>query len=97
MALNALVYSPLGVLNCPTILAVSGLMCLSSKRPAILEFTTGLTAVYFGFFGIMRLGAYVDVTLVVCGLYQFTRLTSRATSASWAGGSLAPGTTDTSG
>lgn len=72
--LNALLYSPLGILNCPTIVAISGLICLSSKRPAILEFTTGLVSIYFGFFGIMRLGAYVDVALVLCGLYQLLRL-----------------------
>lgn len=76
LMLNALLYSPLGVLNCPTIVMISGLMILSSRRPAILEFTTGLVGVYFGFFGIMRLGAYVDVALVACGLYQLIRLGS---------------------
>jgi hypothetical protein len=74
--LNALIFSPLGVLNCPTIVSISGLLCLSNKRPPVLEFTTGLVGVYFGFYGIMRLGAYVDVTLVMCGLYQLVRFGS---------------------
>ena len=74
LMLNALLYSPLGVLNCPTMLAMAGFLCLSSRRPALLEFTSGLVTLYFGFFGIMRLGAHVDVVLVLCGLYQLIRL-----------------------
>ena len=72
--LNALLFSPLGVLNCPTVVTVSGLLCLASKRPPLLEFVTGMAALYFGFYGIMRLAAYVDVALILCGLYQLMRL-----------------------
>jgi hypothetical protein len=76
--LNALLYSPLGVLNCPTMVTISGLLCLSSQRPAILDFTTGLVCTYFGFYGIILLSAYVDVTLVLCGGYQLYRVARQA-------------------
>ncbi|MFH1034542.1 MAG: hypothetical protein V1806_08550 [Pseudomonadota bacterium] len=72
--LNALLYSPLGVVNCPTMLSISGLLCLANRRPAGLELVSGVVCTYFGLFGIILLGAYVDVALVVCGTYQLARL-----------------------
>ena len=72
--LNALLFSPLGVLNCPTMLTISGFLCLAGKRPSELELVSGAVCVYFGLFGIFQLGAYVDVTLVACGAYQLARL-----------------------
>jgi hypothetical protein len=39
----------------------------------------GSTTVYFGFFGIFRLGAYVDVALVICALFLIVRLGSHLT------------------
>lgn len=72
--LNALLYSPLGIINCPTKLTISGLLILSSQRPAILDFTTGLVSTCFGLYGIILLAAYVDVALVLCGLYQLARV-----------------------
>ena len=33
-----------------------------------------LTTLYFGFFGLLRLGAYVDVVLIICALYLIVRL-----------------------
>lgn len=74
LMLNALIYSPLGILNCPTMVTISGLLCLSSQRPLILDFTTGLVCLYFGLYGIILLAAYVDVSLVLCGAYQLTRV-----------------------
>jgi hypothetical protein len=76
--LNALVSSPLGVVNCPTMAAVCGFLCLSRKpRSTMLEATVALMTLYFGFFGIFRLGAYVDVALVVCALFLIMRLGAR--------------------
>jgi len=86
--LNALWYSPLGVVNCPTLVTISGLLCLSSRRPAILEFTTGLVCLYFGLFGIILLGAYVDVALVACGSYQLARLVKARRDAAMSLGKL---------
>jgi hypothetical protein len=80
--LNALWHSPLGVLNCPTMLAISGLLCLTNRRPAILEFLSGVACVYFGLFGIFLLGAYVDVAMLACGAYQLVRLATARRSAS---------------
>lgn len=72
--LNALFYSPLGILNCPTMITISGLLILSSARPLILDFTTGLVSTCFGLYGIILLAAYVDIALVLCGLYQLARV-----------------------
>ncbi|HUL30930.1 MAG TPA: hypothetical protein VLZ03_10815 [Thermodesulfobacteriota bacterium] len=73
--LNALFASPLGVVNCPTMVTVCGFLCLSQKpRSALLEAAVGIVTLYFGFFGIFRLGAYVDVALVLCALFLLVRL-----------------------
>jgi hypothetical protein len=78
--LNAFLYSPLGVVNCPTMVTVCGFLCLSQKpRSAILEAAVALITLYFGFFGIFRLGAYVDVSLILCGLFLIVRLSSYLT------------------
>jgi hypothetical protein len=78
--LNAFFYSPLGVVNCPTMLTICGFLCLSQKpRSAILEIAVALITLYFGFFGIFRLGAYVDVVLIICALFLIVRLSSYLT------------------
>jgi len=78
--LNALLYSPLGAVNCPTMVAICGFLCLSQKpRSAILEAAVSLITLYFGFFGIFRLGAYVDVALIICALFLIVRLGSYST------------------
>jgi len=75
--LDAFLYSPLGAVNCPTMVTVCGFLCLSQKpRSAILEATVALITLYFGFFGIFRLGAYVDVSLILCALFLIVRLSS---------------------
>lgn len=72
--LNALLYSPLGVINCPTMVAICGFLCLTNKpRSSILEIVVALITLYFGFFGVLRLGAYVDVSLIVCALFLIFR------------------------
>ena len=78
--LNALLYSPLGAVNCPTMVAICGFLCLSQKpRSAILEAAVSLITLYFGFFGIFRLGAYVDVALIICALFLIVILESHLT------------------
>jgi hypothetical protein len=73
--LNALLYSPLGAVNCPTMVTICGFLCLAQPpRSAPLEAIVALTTLYFGFFGLLRLGAYVDVVLVICALYLLLRL-----------------------
>jgi len=75
--LNALLYSPLGVVNCPTMVTICGFLCLTQNpRSAVLEATVALITLYFGFFGIFRLGAYVDVALILCALFLLVRLKS---------------------
>ena len=75
--MNALLYSPLGAVNCPTMLVVAGFLCLCEKpRSTPLEATVAGTTLYFGFFGVFRLGAYVDLVMIVCALFLWVRLGS---------------------
>jgi hypothetical protein len=75
--LNALLYSPLGAVNCPTMVTVCGFLCLSQKpRSVLLETVVAVTTLYFGFFGILRLGAYVDVVLIICALFLIVRISA---------------------
>jgi len=49
--LNALIYSPLGIVNCPTMVAFCGFLCLLKKPGSIfLEFFVASVTLYFGFF-----------------------------------------------
>lgn len=78
--LNALLYSPLGSINCPTLLTICAFLCFTVKpRSVKLELVTALITLYFGFFGIFRLGAYIDVILIICALFLITRLSSSLT------------------
>jgi hypothetical protein len=78
--LNALLYSPLGAVNCPTMVMICGFLCLSREpRSPLLEAAVALTTLYFGFFGLLRLGAYVDVALILCALFLIVRLASYLT------------------
>ena len=75
--LNALFFSPLGAVNCPTMVTICGFLCLSRQpRSLFLETAVGLTTLYFGFFGLFRLGAYVDIVLIACALFLLARLTA---------------------
>jgi len=70
IVLNALLYSPLGGVNCPTLVMMSALLILSKKpKPIRLTVFVGALTIYFGFFGMIMLGAYVDIALILCGLY----------------------------
>ena len=75
--LNALYNSPLGVVNCPTMVTICGFLCLTEKpRSVMLETTVALITLYFGFFGVFRLGAYIDIMLIICALFLILRLGS---------------------
>jgi hypothetical protein len=74
IALNALLYSPLGGVNCPTLVMITAVLILAKKpKPLMLTTFVGGLTVYFGFFGIIMLGAYVDVALLVCGTYLLVK------------------------
>ena len=75
--LNALYNSPLGVVNCPTMVTICGFLCLTEKpRSVMLETTVALITLYFGFFGVFRIGAYIDIMLILCALFLILRLGS---------------------
>jgi hypothetical protein len=72
--LNALLYSPMGVINCPTMLTICGFLCLTQEpRSVVLETVVALTTLYFGFFGLFRLGALIDAAQIVCALFLIMR------------------------
>ena len=76
--LNALIYSPLGIVNCPTMVAICGLLCFLKKPGSFpLEFFVAGVTLYFGFFGIMRLGAYIDIVLIVAAMFLILRMASK--------------------
>lgn len=78
--LNAMIYSPIGVVNCPTLVAVCAFLALATEpRSAALETTAALITLYFGFFGLLRFDAsvYVDVVLILCALFLIVRLGAR--------------------
>jgi hypothetical protein len=73
--LTALIFSPMGMLNCPTLLAMIGFLILSSKPHSdLLEAAVAISTIFFGFFGLMRLNAYIDVVLIITSLYLIYRL-----------------------
>ena len=75
--INAIFYSPLGIVNCPTILAFCGFLCfLKQPGSKYLEFFVASITLYFGFFGIMRLGAYIDIFLIITAVYIIIRKAS---------------------
>lgn len=75
--INAFMYSPLGIVNCPTMVAFCGLIIfMKPSGVRFLEFFVSLITLYFGFFGIMRLGAYIDIVLIVSGAYLLVRQAS---------------------
>jgi hypothetical protein len=56
-------------------LTVSGFLILTSQpRSRGLEAFVGVSTLYFGLFGIIRLGAWVDIALVACSLFMILRL-----------------------
>ncbi len=78
--LNAMLFSPLGMVNCPTMITICGFLILSRQpRSPYLEGVVALTTLYFGFFGLFRLGAYIDITLILCALFLLIRLVSDLT------------------
>ncbi|MBU0515029.1 MAG: hypothetical protein KJ621_09675 [Proteobacteria bacterium] len=79
VALTALYHSPLGALNCPTLVTICGFLCLTNKpRSHLLEAVTAGSTLFFGFYGLMRLGAWVDVSLILCATFLILRLGARA-------------------
>jgi hypothetical protein len=73
--LNALLYSPLGSVNCPTLLTICGFLCLTAKpRSVMLDLVVALFTLYFAVYGILFLGAWVDIVLVICALFLLCRV-----------------------
>lgn len=75
--INALIYSPIGVVNCPTTLALCGFLILNSEyrnRSRPLEFLVICGALFFGGLGFLTMSVYYDIILISAGLYMTERL-----------------------
>jgi hypothetical protein len=71
---NALFFSPIGSLNCPTLLALSGFAALTRKpSPQKLIFAVAVPTLFFGLYGVFLFQVYIDLLLVACGLFLFIR------------------------
>jgi hypothetical protein len=75
--INALLYSPLGIVNFPTMATFCGFLIFrETSEISFLDLFVGLITLYFGFFGVMRLEAYIDVVLIISGAYLLVRQAS---------------------
>jgi hypothetical protein len=73
--LNALLYSPLGSVNCPTLITICGFLCLTAKpRWVMLDLVVALFTLFFAVYGILFLGAWVDIVLILCALFLLCRV-----------------------
>jgi hypothetical protein len=79
--INALMYSPVGVVNCPTMLALCGFLIFNSEhryRFRFLEYFVICGALFFGGLGLLTMHVYFDVILVVVALVMTWRLWKEA-------------------
>jgi hypothetical protein len=79
--INALMYSPVGVVNCPTTLALCGFLILNSEhenRSRFLEYFVICGALFFGGLGLLTMDVYYDIILVAVALYMTWRLWKEA-------------------
>ena len=73
--INALFFSPLGIVNCPTMLVVCGILIFNSNTKLyLLESVVGLSTLWIGFMGIFALEAYIDIILIITALFILIRL-----------------------
>lgn len=74
---NAMIYSPVGVVNCPTMLVLCGFLILNSEhknRSQFLEYFVIFGALFFGGLGLLTMYVYYDIILVAVALYMTWRL-----------------------
>jgi len=75
--INALIYSPVGVVNCPTMLALCGFLIFNSEqgnRSRLLEYFVICGALFFGGLGLLTMYVYYDIILVAVALHMTWRL-----------------------
>jgi len=71
---NALFFSPIGLVNCPTLLTICAFLILTKNpQPYYLSVVVSSFTIFYGFFGILFLNALIDIVLVICGMYLLLR------------------------
>jgi hypothetical protein len=73
--------APLGVIPCPTLSFLIGATLLAGGLSVLWSVVLGLGGLFYGLFGVVRLGVQVDVVLVVGALFLLT-LAARMSSGS---------------
>ncbi len=74
---NALMYSPLGIVNCPTTLTLCGFLILNTEkehRPLHLEIFVICGALFFGSLGVLTMAVYFDIVLISAALFIAGRI-----------------------
>ena len=72
---NALISSPLGILNSPTLLIICGFLCLNREpRSNKLELTVAIISLWIGLMGVIRFGIYIDIVLITISLFLLIRV-----------------------
>jgi hypothetical protein len=74
--INALFFSPLGIVNCPSLLTICGFLCLNNKEhwSIKLYLVVALSTLVLGLIGIFQLGAYIDIVMIILSIYLLIRL-----------------------
>lgn len=66
--------SPLGLIPCPTISTLVGMMFIFNRfRSRAILLTVTIMGLFYGFFGIFRLGVYIDTFLAVGSVLLLAR------------------------
>jgi len=72
---KALLLSPVGMLPCPTLITVLGMLNLYSPNISKLQFVvTVLLGTVYGVIGTFRFGVYLDVWLIVIVIYSIYKM-----------------------
>ena len=71
---NALMLSPLGILNGPTLLVICGFLCLNkTPRSNKLELSVAVISLWIGIMGLIRFEIYIDIVLIIISLFLLIR------------------------
>ena len=75
--LNALILSPLGILNSPTLLIICGFLCLNREpRSNKLELAVSIISLWIGLMGVIRFGILIDIALIIVASFLLIRVGS---------------------
>lgn len=72
---NAILLSPLGILNSPTLLTICGFLCINKEpRSNKLELVVAIVSLWIGILNILIFGIYIDIVLIIVALFLIIRI-----------------------